>query len=447
MNAQSLQPAIGYLVRSYPRLSQTFILHEIVALEELGLRLRIFAVTNPQEPVVQDEVARVKAPVHYLEKALRRARSVVLSEHLSVLLKSPKGYLKALAYVVRQREIDKGYTSASRFECFLQAVYLARRLFMEQKPAGGEIRHLHAHFAHDPTLIAFLTHILTGIPYSFTAHARDLYQIPEQAIVDRVERASSVVTCSAANFDYLRRVLPEQLLSKVSLIYHGVDLRKFAPTSLTEVMRDEGGGMRAAAKAYPSEETRIPLILSAGRLVEKKGFPDLLRALAMLKEAGHRFRCEIYGDGPMRKELLAVTGRLGLSGEVELVGELRQQELVPALQGADIFALAPFITEDGDRDGVPNVLVEAMACGLPVVSTEVGGVPELVKHGCNGLLARPHDARGIADALALLIEDKELRHQLGEAARCTVIEHFNLRSAANRLAALFGFAPEGSYAN
>ena len=431
MNVQSLQPEIGYLVRSYPRLSQTFILHEIVALEELGLRLRIFAVTNPQEPVVQDEVARVKAPVHYLEKALRRARSVVLFEHLAVSLKSPRGYIKALSYTVRHREIDEGYTSASRFECFLQAVYLARRLFMAQKRAGREIRHLHAHFAHDPTLIAFLTHILTGIPYSFTAHARDLYQIPKQAIVDRVERASSVVTCSAANGDYLRRVLPERLLSKVSLIYHGVDLCKFAPPPPRE----------------SADETPIPLILSAGRLVEKKGFPDLLRALAFLKEAGLRFRCEIYGDGPMREELQDATGRLGLSAEVELVGELRQQELVPVLQRADIFALAPFITEDGDRDGVPNVLVEAMACGVPVVSTEVGGVPELVKHGCNGLLARPHDARGIADALALLLEDKQLRQQLGEAARRTVMEHFDVRSAANRLATLFGFAPEGSYAN
>src|SRR5919198_4032177 len=235
MDVQNSQPQIGYILRSYPRLSQTFILHEILALERLGLKLDIFAITNPREELTQAEVTRVRAPVPYLEGAARRASPVIALEHLGFLLKSPARYLSALGYVLRHGEIDKGYTASSRFECFLQAVYLAHLLRMRDdhlhdraiRDRYSAIKHLHAHFAHDPTLIAMLAHMLTGIPYSFTAHARDLYQVPEQELTRRVARASAVVTCCAANVEYLSRVLPERLRRKVHLIHHGVDLRNF----------------------------------------------------------------------------------------------------------------------------------------------------------------------------------------------------------------------------
>ena len=180
-----------------------------------------------------------------------------------------------------------------------------------------------------------------------------------------------------------------------------------------------------------------PLILSVGRLVEKKGFPDLLHACARLKQAGYRFRCAIYGEGPLHDELAALIERLGLSGEVALAGACSQRELIPIFQHADVFVLAPFVTADGDRDGIPNVLVEAMACGLPVVSTSVAGIPELVKPDQNGLLVAPHDADALFAALAALLADPDRRKQLGEAARRTVVEHFDLRAAARELAVLF----------
>jgi glycosyltransferase involved in cell wall biosynthesis len=321
------------------------------------------------------------------------------------------------------------------------------------------IKHLHAHFAHDPTLIAMLAHMLTGIPYSFTAHARDLYQVPEQELIRRVETATAVVTCCAVNVEYLSRVLPEPLRRKVHLIHHGVDLRNFRPSGATGSPLGRDGAETRPYVAHPQMQASAqqsaslppPLILSAGRLVEKKGFPGLLEACALLKRAGYRFRCEIYGEGPMREQLLAEIGQSGLSDEVALPGAVTQQELLPVLQQADIFALTPFVTDDGDRDGVPNVLVEAMACGLPVVSTRVAGVPELVEHDCNGLLTEPHDVQGIAAALASLLEDVMKRKRLGEAARRTVIERFDLDAGAGRLAALF--APrvdpelEGSHAH
>jgi glycosyltransferase involved in cell wall biosynthesis len=430
---------VGYILRSYPRLSQTFILHEILALEQLGVNLRIFPITNPREPLVQPEVAQVRAPVHYLEKALHHNRAANVRDHLYTCLASPGPYFRTVRYVLARPEIDEGYTAGSRFQCFREAVYLVRQIRSREKCTGRKVGHLHAHFAHDPALIALLAHMLTGLPFSFTAHARDLFQVPPRPLIERVEKATAVVTCCAANLDYLRRTLPVEgsgrselrdppLLAKVRLIHHGVNLEGFQPA---------GDGAR------PEEP---PLILSAGRLVEKKGFPDLLEACKLLKAAGHRFRCEIYGEGPMYSELTALAGRLGISDELILAGAVTQQELLPILRRADVFALTPFITGEGDRDGVPNVLVEAMACGVPVVSTAVSGVPELVADGCNGLLVGPHDVRAIAAALATMLTDVPKRKLLGQAARRTVVEHFDVRVAARGMAALFDRTWEAGHA-
>ena len=422
---------IGYIIRSYPRLSQTFILHEIMALEQLGIELQLFPITDPREPVVQPQVAQVRAPVVYLDAAVQRGRAAILAEHLLAALAAPVRYVKTLGYVLRNKQLDEGYTAASRWECFVEAVYLAR-LLQRARRRGHPIDHLHAHFAHDPTLIALLVHKLTGISYSFTAHARDLFQIPRPSLTERIAAATAAVTCCAANLGYLTESAPTQMRGKIRLIHHGVDLHGFQPASEKQEPRSE---------SRPSTDGSPPLILSVGRLVEKKGFPDLLLALARLKERGYRFRCAIYGDGPLHGELAAQIVRLGLDDEVTLAGECAQRELIPVFQRANIFALAPFVTEDGDRDGVPNVLVEAMACGLPVVATAVAGIPELVAHERNGLLVPPQNPEALAGALAALLDDAAKREQYGAMARYTVVESFDLRAAARELAALFGRRP------
>ena len=188
----------------------------------------------------------------------------------------------------------------------------------------------------------------------------------------------------------------------------------------------------------------IPLILSASRLVEKKGFPDLLRACQQLQQAGLHFRCVIYGDWPLRNELNDLVNQLGLSHVVTLPGACTQQELHQMIPQATIFALTPFVTEDGDRDGVPTVLVEAMACGVPVVSTTVAGISELVIDNHNGLLAAPHDVTAIAAALATLLDDEPKRRHLGTVARSTVAEQFDLRAGAQQLADLFKTTTKGA---
>jgi glycosyltransferase involved in cell wall biosynthesis len=425
---------IGYIIRSYPRLSQTFIVNEILALEEAGVDLHLFPITDPHEPIVQAQVGEVRAPVEYLEAALRRGRATRLAGHARMALAAPLRYLRVLRYVMGRADLDAGYTSATRYECLDYAVYLAE-LLRRAARAGRPIAHLHAHFAHDPALVALLVQDLTGISFSFTAHARDLVQIPPRALIERIERATAMLTCSGTNLDYVNEVVPEPLRAKVRLIHHGVNLDGFQPLPQNREPRTENRLLDSSSRF--SVLGSPPSILSVGRLVEKKGFPDLIDACARLRAAGHAFRCAIYGDGPLEGALAEQIARHGLGDTVVLAGACSQRELIPVFQRADLFALASFVTDDGDRDGIPNVLVEAMACGLPVVSTAVAGIPELVRDGENGLLVPPRDVDALAAALAALLGDHARRLRMSMTARRTVVEGFDLRAAAHQIAALF----------
>ena len=411
---------IGYLLRSYPRLSQTFILNEILALEQTGVSIQIFALTNPHEKVVQMQVDQVQAPVHYLDEDIQpRSLRNMLKENAQVASLHLMGYLRSLVYIAANSGIDEGYTASNRWECFLQAVHLIYLLVLKERRTGKKIDHLHAHFAHDPALIAYLVHCMTGIPFSFTAHARDLYQVPEKVLTDRIRQARAVITCCGSNLEYLNRIAPSQQ-SKFSLIYHGVNLKDFQPVS--------NPGASSTAKS--------PLILSVGRLVEKKGFQDLLQALLIVKNRAEPFQCAIYGDGPLCQPLKDWIEEHGMAGEVKLMGDSTQQELISVYQNATLFTLTPLQTDDGDRDGIPNVLVEAMAVGLPVITTAVAGIPELVEHNLNGLLYQPHDVEGISSGIIELLRNADKRKQLGGVASKKVTEQFDITQAASRLKAL-----------
>lgn len=420
-------PVVAYLVRSYPRLSQTFILNEILAVESLGIHVQLFALTNPHEGLVQRETRAVTAPIRYLDRSGRVRLSAVrqsVLEHIHALVTSPRRYATTLSFILRRKDLDVGYRVATRFQCFDHAIRLQRLLRTDHRRTGAHVEHLHAHFAHDPTLVTLLTHRLTGIPFSFTAHARDLYQLPLPTLIERVREASSVVTCCEANAEHLRRHLPEQLHSKMRLIHHGTDPDRFRP-----------------ADPRPAR-TAPPLILSVGRLVEKKGFGDLIEACDRLAASGTPFRCEIYGDGPERQRLQQRIDELGLSERVTLMGARRVEDILEAYQNADVFALVPFVTEDGDRDGIPNVVIEAMSCGLPVVATAVAGIPEVVQHGTNGLLTPTRDVRLISESIRALLTDPGVRERLGGQARATVVQRFDSIAAARALVAGFGPAAE-----
>ncbi len=383
---------LAVVVRSFPRLSQTFVLAELLALERLGVDLELFALTNPREAITQPEVADLRAPVHYLDRDQARARRGL----------PPRAYLRCA--VGPQALRKPGYAAASRRDCVRQALRLAP-LLLDRK-----ISHIHAHFAHDPTLVAMLASRMVGVPFSFTAHGRDLYQLAPPALAGRVREATRVVTCCQANADYLGKVVPKA--RNVHLVPHGVDVERFRP----------------AATTHPG------LIVSVGRLVGKKGFPVLLSACRLLADSGRDFRCVVYGEGPLRRELTTSIERMGLTDQIHLAGARTQGDIARAIPYARIFALTPVVTADGDRDGVPNVVLEGMACGVPVVSTTVGGIPEAVHHMANGLLAEPEDVEAIAGHLATLLDDDALRDRLGAGARKTAIESYDARVWAKRLA-------------
>ena len=412
------QVTVAYVIRSFPRLSQTFILTEILALEAQGAEIRILALLNPNEPLVQPNFQDLRAPVTYLESALPQSSWRRTLLHLSLLMRTPVRYFSALRCVLREgKEHESGYSNYSAFRCLSLAV-MAASLLRKQNEPETSIDHLHAHFAHDPTFIASLVHLLTGISYSFTAHARDLYQIGQKSLIRRSAGATHVITCCGANREFLVSALPELMHPRVRLIYHGVDSRYFRPPK-SRVKNGTG-----------------PTVITVGRLVAKKGLADLIRACGMVGRE-RDFKCLIFGDGPQRAELQTLIETEGLRGRVRLMGSLTQRELVAAYQGADVFALTPFVTEDGDRDGIPNVLMEAMACGLPVLTTDAGGISELVTHGNNGLLLRPRDIHGLATSLQALLEDRELRDRLGAAARETVMTRFDAESCIAELGSIF----------
>ncbi len=367
------------------------------------------------------QVDQVQAPVHYLDEDTQpRPMGKMLNENAQVAWWHLTGYLRCLVYIAANKRIDQGYTASNRWVCFLQAVHLIYMLRLKKHSPGKKIDHLHAHFAHDPTLIAYLVHCITGIPFTFTAHARDLFQVPEQVLTDRIHRARAVITCCRANLEYLEQIAPSQQ-SKFSLVYHGVNLKDFeqSPNSGTSFSPDS------------------PLILSVGRLVEKKGFQDLLQALLMVKMSGQRFRCAIYGDGPLHQRLRGWIEEHNMAAEIILKGDITQQELISVYQNASLFILTPVQTEDGDRDGIPNVLLEAMAVGLPVITTAVSGIPELVENNQNGLLYQPHDVDGISSGIIELLSNVDKCRQLGSAASKKVREQFNIDQAARQLKTLF----------
>lgn len=413
---------IAYILRSFPRLSQTFVLNEVLALEGLGHEVALFAMTRSNETVVQEGVSRVAAQPSFLDEDLRRPLVASVREHAALALRHPLRYLGTALFLVRRSDLVAGYTTITRRAAFAYAVHLAAVMRNDH-----EVDHVHAHFAHDPALLALLLHKLTRIPYSFTAHARDMVQIPPSALRERVHHAGAVVTICRANVDYLARVARDGSTAKLELVRTGIDLDAWRPRA------------RRAVDGAP------PLIAVVSRLVAKKGLLDLVEALARVKAGGRAFRCVIYGDGPQGGKLERALARLGLDDDVELAGARTQAELPDLLARADLFALTPFVTGDGDRDGLPCAILEAMACGLPVVATAVAGIPEAVVHGETGLLAEPRDVDAIARHIASLLDDAALRARLGGRAREAIAREWSARDAVRRLAAVFESASSGGH--
>jgi len=396
------RPRITFLLKRFPRLSETFILNELLALERQGVPLSIYSILSPEEGIVHADVARLRTPVEYFPAGLRGAWRVARA-HLRVIAASPRTYARTLVDAASRRRL-------TAIKHFVRAGWLAARL----QETGAS--HLHAHFAHGPASVAQFASRLAGVSFSFTAHAKDIYTSPPEILQGKLRAARFVVTCTDYNAQHLAQLAGDPWARRIHRIYHGIDLDRF---------RQDG---RTATHG-----SRPPACLSIGRLVEKKGFPYLIEAARILKESGRSLVVRIVGGGDQRRALEDEIARAGLTGIVELVGAMPQERLLAEYQRASVFVLPCIVTDNGDRDGIPNVLVEAMRMGRPVVSTAISGIPELVIDGKTGLLVPPRDPDALAEAIASLLDDPARAGELAAQAAHHVAERFDLHRNTERL--------------
>ena len=411
---------IAYVMKRYPRLTETFILNEIRAMEKLGTRLHIFSLLPPEPPPHHPMVGEVRAPIHSLPPDGYAKWAMVARAHADMLGKAPLRYAGSFLQAILWSAASS--TPLSVWRQFFRAGFVASVC----RRAG--IRHLHAHFANAPAAVAHFANLMSGIPFSFTAHAKDLYLTPPRVIQRRARVATFVATCTHYNVRYLHETLGVDA-GKVHLIYHGIDLSQFGARVEQKL------GVHVAQKGSVQATPRT--ILSVGRLVAKKGHDDLISACALLRRRGRQFHCMIVGEGPLRGALAAQISELSLEGIVTLEGAMTHSDLIALYHHTDLFALAPRITDDGDRDGIPNVIAEAMAIGVPVVSTDVSGIPELVLHERTGLLVQPKDPGALADAMERLLANPSEARALATAARKRLQENFDLWTTTRQLHALF----------
>jgi glycosyltransferase involved in cell wall biosynthesis len=386
---------VAYLVKRFPRLSETFVLNEFLQLRDRGLEASLYALLDPGEAVIDPAAERVMPELRYLNLAGKPWQSSwrLLRGAAAQAAMRPTGLARVTwALVSVHRSIPSLRHAAA-------GLWLARELRREG------VSHLHAHFAHSPAAVAYLCRLAGGPPFSFTAHAKDLYTTLPRNLRIRAHAARFVVTCTESNARFLHDLLGDAADVPIHVVHHGADIQRFHPAG----RRPERG-----------------LILSVGRLVPKKGYQTLLEALCRVMRDGREFRLEVYGGGPQRTELEKMADRLGLGARISFHGARPPDEIVDAYARASLFVLAPHVLENGDRDGIPNVLVEAMAAGVPVVSTRMSGIPELIENGIEGILVEPDDIEALAAAISRLLDDTALADRLAAAGRRKVERSFDL---------------------
>ncbi len=422
---------VAYVLKGYPRLSEVFITSELYRLERLGVPLRLYVIKAADETVHHDVVRRVRTPPEYLLQPtslsgtrlvrwlpanLGRYRPAIVR----VVRRHPGGLLRAageaLAQSVRARPDRLAAPRKLYLLELLRAVDLADRL-----DRAGDVVALHGHFAHGTTTVTWLTATIVGVPFSFTGHAKDLYTAelnPAGLLRRKMDAATFVVTCTEANRDHLRSLGSP---TPVHVVYHGLNA-DFEPLVTSPPRREPPARVR---------------LLAVGRLVRKKGMDTFVEACAILRDRGVDFDAAIVGEsGDHEHDVRAAVSEASLQDRVTFVGPLTQDTLHEEYLRATAFALPCRVLDDGDRDGIPNVLMEAMACCVPVVTTAVSGIPELVADGSNGLLVEPDHPVELADALHLLAKDPALAHRLGAEGRSTVMSRFDAAVSASRMATL-----------
>ena len=392
---------IAYMMSRFPKLTETFILYEILTIQEEGVEVEIYPLIREKATVVQDEAHALVERANYVPFL---SLAIILS-NLRLIARNPVAYFRTLFVSLRATMRSRRFLTGIIF-FYPKAVHIAR--LMEQ----AKIEHLHAHFASHPAAIAFIIHELTGIPYSFTAHGSDLHR--DQAMLcEKVHAAKDVIAISQYNKQMIIDHCGEQYADRIQVVHCGINTERFQ-----------------ASDPIPDNHLRI---LCVGSLHEVKGQRYLLEACAILKKQGIAFKCHFIGQGDDLAMLQDLAKQLGISEFVHFLGGVTQAQVIEWLSQVDVLALTSVPSQDGRREGIPVALMEAMASGLPVVSTDLSGIPELVTHGQEGYLTQPGDSEAIAEALITLANSAEKRQALGQAARNKILSEFELKSNARKL--------------
>lgn len=395
---------VAYIVGSYPFINITFIYREIMAMRRQGVDVEIVSMLRPQEGYVLEEARAEMDQVLYVQP-LNWLR--LIWANLFFLVTQPVTYGRTLLHFTTRPH----KTMVQRLKTvghFAMGVLVAWQL------RGKKLHHVHGHFADRATVVAHVSAKLLGIHHSFTAHAKDIYA-ENVFLNDKIKDATFMSTCTGFNRDYLTHLTDQP--HKVHLLYHGLDFSEF--THLARQPLDP------------------PLILAIGKLNEKKGFPYLIEACAGLQQQGQRFQCWIIGEGPDRADLTGQIARHHLEGVVQLKGNMPFSQVLAALSQATLFALPCVVAANNDRDGIPNVILEAMAAGVPVISTPISAIPEAIHHNETGYLVESRNVPQLTDGLNYLLNSPAERERLAQAARRFVQKNFEVNHNVLGLKLLF----------
>ncbi len=406
--SQTNHKRIGYMLRMYPRFSQTFVVNEILELENQGVDLHIASLRLPNEGVFHESATRVRARVNYFnDRFIGNVKKQLISQ-AKLLRRNPGDYFSAMRLIQRHR-------SEKWFE-LVQASELLRWVHK------NKIDHVHVHFGTDEATVALLANKLGNLSYSLTLHAFDIFRdnVDKRLLRDKINASQFTVTVCESNRQYMVKQLPGVDASKIKVLYNGIDATRFAPTG----------------------SARKPMsIFSVGRLIEKKGFIDLIHAIDILHRKGLQLQCEIAGEGREQRTLQRAIKDLGLKNVVKLIGALEQNDVRKKMQQASCFALPCVRAKDGNVDALPTVLLESLACGCPTVSTMLSGIPEIIEDGISGLLIEPGDVQGLASAIEKTLVDPQLAESLSSGGQGRVRERFSVDKNVARLRNLLCESP------
>ncbi len=404
---------IGYLLTTYPNNSETFIAREMQHLRRRGVRITVFAAGGGPASLANDE----ESTVFYRPSRISKTAAWSV---MHLLARYPQGTARLLVHILRTVVV-----------CPRDALTLAGNLhaagFFAERMEREDIHHIHACFMSWPATIALAISIVTGRSFSIGAHARDVF-VEAGDVEAKVSRSSFVTGCNRQVLACLESRLRPAARQKLTLNYHGVDVSENYGFHERQSGREDAAGRQ---------------VLGIGRFVAKKGFADLVRAFALIVGGDPHYRLLLVGDGPERLSLCRLVDELALGGRAKITGWRHPDSVRRLLSAADVLAVPSVIAEDGDRDGIPNVILEAFAAGAAVLATSLPGICEAVTDGWNGLLVPPGDIQALASALRQLLEDRPLRERLACNARATAVAQFDVRQTVRQLARLFPGSGDG----